>query len=53
LSKKWNQKDSCPGCGFRYQQTIEEIVNDLKGMKNELGTDYFDFYIKKWGEKLQ
>ena len=28
-----------------------DFVNDLKGMKEELGTNYFDSYIKKWEGK--
>ena len=28
-----------------------EIVEELKGMKYELGTNYFDYYILKWEEK--
>lgn len=35
------------------KELISEFVEELKDMKNELGTNYFDSYILKWEAKLK
>ena len=41
------------GVFLEREKLIKEFVNDLKDMKEDLLTDYFDSFIEKWEKKLQ
>ncbi len=57
MSEEWRKREnSCPGCGFRYYQTIEKFVNDLKevyslkGVSTKLGIKTLQ---EKWEKELK